>query len=132
MMFYERLKGMNLARLSTAEGLTQQRQQQQRTRIRALLTCLCCPVLSCTCPPLQLYKWDFSVFDLEKLTGGRPLYHVTLALLKDQGLLVSVACWARVRPLHRHLPVASVAGQASRNTCAASLTGACVSTNVWC
>lgn len=35
----------------------------------------------------QLYKWDFSVFDLHKLTGGRPLYNVTMALLQDQGLL---------------------------------------------
>jgi len=45
------------------------------------------PLFVCVLP-LQLYKWDFSVFDLHKLTGGRPLYNVTMALLQDQGLLV--------------------------------------------
>jgi hypothetical protein len=60
-----------------------------------LLLSLCCSQLSPvphTCfPPFlsQLYNWDFSVFDLNKASNGRPLFSVTLALLKDQGLLVS-------------------------------------------
>lgn len=49
----------------------------------------------CVLPLLQLYKWDFSVFDLHKLTKGRPLYHVTMGLLQDQGLLVRVPSLCR-------------------------------------
>lgn len=37
----------------------------------------------------QVYDWDFNVFDVHKQTGGRPLFHVTMALLEDQGLFVS-------------------------------------------
>jgi hypothetical protein len=43
---------------------------------------------------LQLYEWDFSVFELGKQSGGRPLFHVSMALLQDQGLLVcDVSDW---------------------------------------
>ena len=37
----------------------------------------------------QLYDWTFNVFELAERSGGRPLYVVTMALLEDQGLLVS-------------------------------------------
>lgn len=45
-------------------------------------------------PPVlrvQVYNWDFNVFDVHKQTGGRPLFHVTMALLEDQGLFVSTS-----------------------------------------
>lgn len=37
---------------------------------------------------VQIYDWDFNVFDLERRSGHRPLFAVVLALLEDQGLLV--------------------------------------------
>jgi len=38
---------------------------------------------------LQVFQWEaFDVFHLAKLTDGRPLYAVTMAVLESEGLLV--------------------------------------------
>jgi hypothetical protein len=37
-----------------------------------------------------VYRWDFNVFDFAQSVKGKPLYNVTMALLQDQGLLVSL------------------------------------------
>jgi hypothetical protein len=42
----------------------------------------------------QVYRWDFNVFDFAQSVKGKPLYNVTMALLQDQGLLVSLQCVA--------------------------------------
>lgn len=42
------------------------------------------------CEMPQVYDWDFNVFELDRLSGRRPLFAVTMALLDEQGLLVGV------------------------------------------
>ena len=37
---------------------------------------------------VQVYDWDFNMFEVDRASGGRPLYTATMALLQDQGLLV--------------------------------------------
>lgn len=52
----------------------------------------------------QVYDWDFNVFDVHKQTGGRPLFHVTMALLEDQGLFVSISSMQEGRGQQRVQP----------------------------
>lgn len=37
---------------------------------------------------MQLYRWDFDIFDVCERSKGRPLFTIALALLDAEGLLV--------------------------------------------
>lgn len=67
------------------------------------LCCLCSwELIACTTAehilnPVQVYKWDFNVFDYSRECGDRPLTNLTLQMLEDQQLLVSI--WPAVHTL---------------------------------
>jgi hypothetical protein len=46
---------------------------------------------------LQVFRWDFDVCVLARLSGGRPLYVTFMAIIQQLGLLVR-ACASRLPP----------------------------------
>ena len=44
--------------------------------------------LLCHADTMQVGDWEFNIFELDKLTQGRPLYTVCMTLMENEGLLV--------------------------------------------
>jgi hypothetical protein len=53
---------------------------------------------------LQVYDWEFDVFQLQRLSGGRPLFAVAMALLDREGLLVRAAPAPCLLPTPSRMP----------------------------